>query len=180
VTIAPTTLSSESFSRAARADYSKTIPIVDLQRDALYKYDADAHNDLVTAKPWAKDPHYFKSVRISAVALLKMVMHARSGGSLEVMGLMQGYILPETFVVTREGQLETIDWPGVTEAAKPQGLTDGEAALYRVPLSTVAALTGLDFRDLASAVQQPTVTEATDELVAIEGRPDLTREISRA
>ena len=27
-------------------------------------------------------------------------MHARSGGSLEVMGLMQGYILPETFVVT--------------------------------------------------------------------------------
>lgn len=29
-----------------------------------------------------------------------MVMHARSGGSLEVMGLMQGYILAETFVVT--------------------------------------------------------------------------------
>ena len=27
-------------------------------------------------------------------------MHARSGGSLEVMGLMQGYILPNTFVVT--------------------------------------------------------------------------------
>jgi COP9 signalosome complex subunit 5 len=39
-------------------------------------------------------------VRISAVALLKMVMHARSGGTFEVMGLMQGYILPETFVVT--------------------------------------------------------------------------------
>lgn len=29
-----------------------------------------------------------------------MTMHARSGGSLEVMGLMQGYILPNTFVVT--------------------------------------------------------------------------------
>ena len=29
-----------------------------------------------------------------------MVMHARSGGSLEVMGLMQGYIQAETFVVT--------------------------------------------------------------------------------
>ena len=29
-----------------------------------------------------------------------MVMHARSGGSLEIMGLMQGYILPNTFVVT--------------------------------------------------------------------------------
>lgn len=39
-------------------------------------------------------------MRISAVALIKMTMHARSGGSLEVMGLMQGYIDGETFVVT--------------------------------------------------------------------------------
>ena len=39
-------------------------------------------------------------MRISAVALLKMVMHARSGGSLEVMGLMQGSIAGSTFVVT--------------------------------------------------------------------------------
>jgi COP9 signalosome complex subunit 5 len=46
------------------------------------------------------DPHYFTSVRISAVALLKMVMHARSGGSLEVMGLMLGKIEAHTFVVT--------------------------------------------------------------------------------
>ena len=39
-------------------------------------------------------------MRISAVALLKMVMHARSGGSLEVMGLMMGKIEANTFVVT--------------------------------------------------------------------------------
>ncbi|GMG08264.1 unnamed protein product [Aspergillus oryzae var. brunneus] len=70
------------------------------QRDALYQYDQETHKALSAERPWAKDPHYFKSIRISAVALLKMVMHARSGGSLEVMGLMQGYILPETFVVT--------------------------------------------------------------------------------
>jgi COP9 signalosome complex subunit 5 len=31
-------------------------------------------------------------VKISAVALIKMVMHARSGGDLEVMGLMQGKV----------------------------------------------------------------------------------------
>jgi COP9 signalosome complex subunit 5 len=49
--------------------------------------------------PWSNDPHYFKYVRISAVALIKMVIHARSGGSLEVMGLMQGKIAHETFVV---------------------------------------------------------------------------------
>lgn len=39
-------------------------------------------------------------MRISAVALIKMTMHARSGGPLEVMGLMQGYIDGDTFVVT--------------------------------------------------------------------------------
>lgn len=38
-------------------------------------------------------------MRLSAVALLKMVMHARSGGRLEIMGLMQGKIAHETFIV---------------------------------------------------------------------------------
>ena len=35
-------------------------------------------------------PHFFKDIKISALALLKMVMHARSGGTLEVMGLLLG------------------------------------------------------------------------------------------
>lgn len=39
-------------------------------------------------------------MRISAVALIKMVMHARSGGDIEVMGLMLGYVEHETFIVT--------------------------------------------------------------------------------
>jgi proteasome lid subunit RPN8/RPN11 len=37
-------------------------------------------------------PHYFKEVKISALALLKMTMHARSGGNIEIMGLMQGKV----------------------------------------------------------------------------------------
>ena len=36
--------------------------------------------------------HYFKYIKISALALLKMVMHARSGGNLEVMGLLIGKV----------------------------------------------------------------------------------------
>lgn len=44
-------------------------------------------------------PHYFKDVKISALALLKMVMHARSGGRLEVMGLMLGKIDGPTMIV---------------------------------------------------------------------------------
>ncbi|PWY88974.1 COP9 signalosome complex subunit 5 [Aspergillus heteromorphus CBS 117.55] len=81
-------------------ELENAIHLIDPQRDALYAYDEETHKTLSATRPWSKDPHYFKSVRISAVALLKMVMHARSGGSLEIMGLMQGYILPETFVVT--------------------------------------------------------------------------------
>ena len=37
-------------------------------------------------------PHHFKRVKISATALIKMVMHARKGGEIEVMGLLQGKI----------------------------------------------------------------------------------------
>ncbi|VBB86540.1 Putative COP9 signalosome complex subunit 5 [Podospora comata] len=74
--------------------------------DALYSYthftsnQPPSHTGDHASKPWVQDPQYFKSVRISPVALLKMVMHARSGGSLEVMGMMQGFIDRSTFVVT--------------------------------------------------------------------------------
>ena len=74
--------------------------LVDPTRDALYAYDSAEQKSMQDEKPWKKDPHHFKNVRISAVALLKMVMHARSGGSLEVMGLMQGKVVGDTFVVT--------------------------------------------------------------------------------
>lgn len=73
---------------------------MDPARDALYTYSDSEQKAINDAKPWKTDPHYFTSVRISAVALLKMVMHARSGGSLEVMGLMLGKIEAHTFVVT--------------------------------------------------------------------------------
>lgn len=74
--------------------------LVDPTRDALYTYSPTTQKTLNDSKPWSKDPSHFTSIRISAVAQLKMVMHARSGGSLEVMGLMQGYIADRTFVVT--------------------------------------------------------------------------------
>ncbi|KAL6885242.1 signaling protein [Trichoderma longibrachiatum] len=81
-------------------ELDNNVQLVDAKRDALYNYDAGAQKAIADARPWAKDPGYFKYVRISAVALIKMTMHARSGGNLEVMGLMQGYIDAETFVVT--------------------------------------------------------------------------------
>ena len=58
--------------------------------DAIFYYDEAAQAKFQQEKPWVNDPHYFKRVKISALALLKMVVHARSGGTIEVMGLMQG------------------------------------------------------------------------------------------
>ncbi|KAI9845524.1 MAG: COP9 signalosome catalytic subunit rri1 [Sclerophora amabilis] len=81
-------------------EFDNSIELVDPQRDALYTYDAEEQKAIQKAKPWRRDPHHFKNVRISAVALLKMVMHARSGGAIEVMGLMQGKIAGDSFIVT--------------------------------------------------------------------------------
>lgn len=67
--------------------------------DEVYKYDPDGQRAIINARPWRSNPHHFKRVRISAVALVKMVMHARSGGSYEIMGLMQGKIQDDTFIV---------------------------------------------------------------------------------
>lgn len=69
------------------------------QDDSLYYCDVEEQANLRMQKPWASDPHYFKEVHISAVALIKMVMHARSGGSIEIMGSMQGKISKNAFVV---------------------------------------------------------------------------------
>ncbi|KAH9836865.1 COP9 signalosome complex subunit 5 [Teratosphaeria destructans] len=81
-------------------ELENAVKLVDPARDQLYSYNADAQKKIAAAKPWRSDPHHFKYVRISAVALVKMVMHAREGGDIEVMGLMLGYVEHETFIVT--------------------------------------------------------------------------------
>ncbi|KAI4197268.1 MAG: hypothetical protein LQ350_006041 [Teloschistes chrysophthalmus] len=91
-------MSSESSQKAWELE--NAVKLVDPHRDALYSYDVDEQKAISNERPWKTNPHHFKNVRISAVALLKMVMHARSGGSLEIMGMMQGKIAGDTFVVT--------------------------------------------------------------------------------
>lgn len=81
-------------------ELENNVKLVDPTRDSLYKYDTALEKPLREAKPWKTDSNYFKTVRISALALIKMVMHARSGGNIEIMGLMQGFIEQGALVIT--------------------------------------------------------------------------------
>mmetsp|Transcript_1732 Transcript_1732/g.4052 ORF Transcript_1732/g.4052 Transcript_1732/m.4052 type:complete len:352 (-) Transcript_1732:93-1148(-) len=69
------------------------------ESDALFKFDEQQNAEIQRQRPWSRDPHYFKHVKVSALALLKMAMHARSGGNFEIMGMLQGKVLGDTFVV---------------------------------------------------------------------------------
>ncbi|KAK4052805.1 COP9 signalosome catalytic subunit rri1 [Microbotryomycetes sp. JL201] len=86
-----------SSARVARANFELQNDIK--QVDDVFRYDKAEQQSILASKPWKNDPGYFKHVRISATALIKMVMHARSGGQYEIMGLMQGKIDGDTFVV---------------------------------------------------------------------------------
>ena len=66
----------------------------------MFRYDDMQQKAIAQQKPWTKNPHFFKHVRVSALALIKMTMHCRTGGNLEVMGMMQGKTIGDTFIVT--------------------------------------------------------------------------------
>jgi COP9 signalosome complex subunit 5 len=68
-------------------------------QDEIYRYDEKANARAHQEKPWASDPHHFRRARISALALLKMVVHARAGGTIEIMGLMQGKVEGDSMIV---------------------------------------------------------------------------------
>ncbi|KAJ2794352.1 COP9 signalosome catalytic subunit rri1 [Coemansia guatemalensis] len=67
--------------------------------EELYCFDEEARTQQLVEAPWKSNPHYFRKVEISSVALVKMVMHARSGDNIEVMGLMLGKVIGDTMVV---------------------------------------------------------------------------------
>ncbi|KAF8873776.1 Mov34-domain-containing protein [Infundibulicybe gibba] len=68
-------------------------------QDEIYRFDAAENRRINREEPWKKDPDYFKSCKISAVALIKMVIHARSGVPHEIMGLMQGKVMGDSIVI---------------------------------------------------------------------------------
>jgi COP9 signalosome complex subunit 5 len=96
----PATSTNLTQSQIAQKTWELSNSIQDINSmDELYKYDAVAHRNILSEKAWDKDPHYFKNVKISALALLKMVIHARSGGNIEIMGLLLGKVEGENMIV---------------------------------------------------------------------------------
>lgn len=90
---------SDSAKETAKKDWMKANKVQTTSTvDELFCYHAKEQQEVLKKKEWQNDVHYFQELKISALALLKMVMHARSGGRLEVMGMLQGKILGNTMV----------------------------------------------------------------------------------
>ena len=82
-----------------------------IDEEKIYRFDEDAIQATLAAKPWKtlredpKNQDHFKHTKISAVALIKMVMHSKSGlgvrsaDDVEVMGALQGYPAGDTMYV---------------------------------------------------------------------------------
>ncbi|KAI9230399.1 MAG: JAB1/Mov34/MPN/PAD-1 ubiquitin protease-domain-containing protein [Piptocephalis tieghemiana] len=88
-------------SDAARKEFDRVndIRTLDPKERAVYQYDTGGQQVIRAAKPWRKDPNYFKRVYVSSVALIKMATHAQSGGDLEIMGLMQGKVEGDSLII---------------------------------------------------------------------------------
>ncbi|KAI9271468.1 JAB1/Mov34/MPN/PAD-1 ubiquitin protease-domain-containing protein [Phascolomyces articulosus] len=80
-------------------ELENNIVTVDPAQDQIYYYDVDKNKEALAQQPWKSNPNHYKHVKISAIALIKMVMHARSGGNIEVMGLMQGKVQGDTMII---------------------------------------------------------------------------------
>jgi COP9 signalosome complex subunit 5 len=91
---------------AAQQRFDLENNVQQLDDAALYAFDEAEQDKIYEAKPWKEDVNWAKLCRISAVALIKMVMHCRSSGNgilgqmNEVMGLMKGKVTPDgTFII---------------------------------------------------------------------------------
>jgi COP9 signalosome complex subunit 5 len=77
-----------------------------------WKVDHAKQKALMKESPWKNSPRYFERVHISALALIKIVMHAKTGQGkagiissdksnwVEVMGLLQGHFKEKEFIIT--------------------------------------------------------------------------------
>lgn len=77
------------------------------QVDDIFKYNKQQQQDILKQRPWKTDPHHFKKVRISAVALIKMVTQT-SSSSLESTPSLT--LIPRDRSCTRDLEVNTKLW----------------------------------------------------------------------
>ncbi|KAJ3615716.1 hypothetical protein Zmor_012355, partial [Zophobas morio] len=65
----------------------------------LFNFSETEYASLVAKAPWNNDPLYFKKVKISSVATIKMATHAFAGGDQEIMGILVGRVKDRSCVV---------------------------------------------------------------------------------
>lgn len=113
-------------------DYNNILQVlgdVDPKRDNLsdnlYKNERAEQRAFVRQAPWRRDPEYFKYVKISSLALVRMSEHAKSGGANEVMGVMTGKVVENAFIVLDA-------YPLPVEATETRVNAMGEAYEYMV------------------------------------------------
>jgi len=90
----------------AMADIKEQPPQV--KRDDLYVFDKEADRLLNLEAPWRGNPRFFKKCKVNVLAAVKMLKHAmkgveegraKSGMTVEVMGLLVGRILYDTYII---------------------------------------------------------------------------------
>ena len=104
--------------------------------DQLFEYDREAYKSLDAEKPWKKDPTFFREVKLSALALIKISTHAKRGGELEVMGLLQGK-------GTKDGKFIVVDaFPLPVEGTETRVSAQSEANEYMIEYNDCAKRNG--------------------------------------
>lgn len=83
-----------------RPNVSQQIQISPIDSSEVYEYlDSFNPDEEDTEKPWKVQPYYFQIVHVSMQAMTKMLTHAVSGGSIEIMGMLVGYHKGNEFFV---------------------------------------------------------------------------------
>lgn len=91
-------LASDSFkSQSVSLSPEKLSQLPRLSYDLLYS--SSPNQEVLKSRPWKNLPKYFTLVLVSALALVKMSVHAKLGGSIEVMGMLTGKVVGNTLVV---------------------------------------------------------------------------------
>jgi COP9 signalosome complex subunit 5 len=145
-----------------RFEHENQIEEVDPAVDAVYRFDKEDHKTQCDAKPWAKEyvlqracrethtrqpaplqkgqdlgrrPHQdgacWAAGRVAG-DLTAQVMHARSGGNIEVMGIMQGKIAGDTMII-----MDSFELP--VEGTETRVNAQADAFEYMVEYATRSA-----------------------------------------